>query len=189
MENVSVIILQYEFGYDMDRAYTNVSRSMDALANRLPSNAMSPMVLEMNINARATMTLSVNSDTAENLLYFVEDEIVPQLNRLSSVSSADVSGGREDYVRVEIIEERLQEHGLTIQNVIQAVAGVNHTAPLGAAEFGNIDLAVRVQVRHETIEALNRIPITLRTGDVIRLADVADIYISTQDATSISRYN
>ena len=189
MENVSVVILQYEFGHDMDRAYTNVSRSMDALVGRLPSGARAPMVLELDINARPTMTLSVHSDTRENLLHFVEDEIVPQLDRLSSVSSSNVSGGREDYIRVEIIEERLREHGLTVQNVIGAVAGVNHTAPLGTAVFGNVDLAVRVQVQHETIEALSRIPITLRTGEVIRLADVANIYISTQNAASISRYN
>jgi len=189
MENMSLMILQYEFGYDMDRAYTNASRSMDMVANSLPSGASTPAVIELNINAMPTMTLSVHSGTVENLLHFVEDEIVPQLSRLSSVSSADVSGGRVDYVRVEVIEERLQEHGLTIANAIQALGGVNHTAPLGTADFGEIDLAVRVQVRHETIEELNRIPITLRTGDVIRLADVASIFISTQDATSISRYN
>jgi len=189
MENVSILIMQFEFGYDMDRAYTNVSRSMDAIINQLPSDAMAPMVLELDMNAMPTMTLSVHSDSVENLLYFVEDEIVPQLDRLSSVSSVDVSGGRQDYVRVEIMEERLAEYGLNISNVIQAVSGVNHTAPLGTANFGDIDLAVRVQVRHETIEALNRIPITTRTGDVIRLADVANIFISTQDAASISRHN
>jgi len=189
MENASLLMLQFEFGYDMNRAYNDVSRSMDAIANSLPSGSMSPMVLELDINAAPTMTLSVHSDTIENLLYYVEDQVVPQLERLTSVSSVGVSGGRVDYVRVEVIEEMLVEYGLTISNVIGAVAGVNHTAPLGTADFGDLDLAMRVQVRHETIDALNRIPITLRTGDVIRLADVARIYVSTQDADSISRYN
>jgi len=189
MENISLLILQFEFGYDMNRAFNDVSRRMDGLANILPSGSMSPLVMELDVNAMPTMTLSVHSETVENLLYYVEDEIVPQLERLSSVSSVDVSGGRVDYVRVEIMEEMLAEYGLTIHNVISAVAGVNHTAPLGAANFGNLDLAMRVQVRHETIEALNRIPITLRSGDVIRLSDVANVHISTKDADSLSRFN
>ncbi|MCL1844802.1 MAG: efflux RND transporter permease subunit, partial [Defluviitaleaceae bacterium] len=189
MENVSIVILQFEFGFDMDRAYTDVSRAIDAILPRLPDDATDPVVFEININAQPVMHLSINSDTIENLRHHVEDEIVPHLERLASVSSVSVSGGRQDYVRVEVINERLAEHRLHISQVIAAMSGVNHTAPLGAAEFGDVDLAIRVQVRHETIEALNRIPITLWTGDVIRLSDVASIYISTQDADSISRHN
>jgi len=187
--NVSFIIMQYEYGYDMDRAYNNVSRAIDGVTNRLPSDAMSPITMMLDMNAMPTMTLSVHSETRENLLHFVEDEIVPMLSRLSTIASVDVSGGREDYIRVEIIEELLREHGLTIHNVISAVGGIGHTAPLGTAAFGDINLAMRIEVRHETLESINRIPITLRTGSVIRVADVANVFISTMDATSISRYD
>jgi len=189
MENVSLIIMQFEYGQDIDRAYNRVSRSIDGIRHDLPSDARAPIVMAIDINAQATMALSVHSETREDLLHYVEDEIVPLLTRLSSVASIDVRGGREDYIRVEVIEEALREHGLTIHNVIQALAGVGHTAPIGTASFGDVDLGVRIEVRHETIEALNRIPITLRTGDVIRLSDVANIFISTMDATSISRFN
>ncbi|MCL2356868.1 MAG: efflux RND transporter permease subunit [Defluviitaleaceae bacterium] len=189
MENMSFVMLQFEFGFDMERAYTDVSRAMDTAAHGLPEDALAPMVWEFDIQAQPVMFLSVSSDSRDNLLHFIEDEIVPQLERLSSVAEVSVTGGQQDYVRVEVIEERLREHRLHISNVISAVGGVNHTAPLGSAEFGDVDLAVRVQVRHETIEDLNRIPLTLWTGDVIRLADVANVHISTQDATSISRHN
>ena len=189
MENVSIMILQFEYGYDIDRAYNNVSRAIDGIANVLPGDAMTPIIMTVDVNEMATMTLSVNSEEREHLLHFVEDEIVTQLTRLSSVASVDVSGGREDYIRVEVIEEMLMGHGLMIHDVIAAVAGVNHTAPLGTAAFGDIDLGIRVQVRHESIDAINAIPITLRTGGVVRLSDVANVFISTMDATSISRHN
>ena len=189
MENVSFVILQFEFGYDIDRAYTNVSRAIDGVINRLPDDAMTPVILTLDMNEMPTMTLSAHSDTIENLLHFVEDEVVPLLSRLPSVGRVDVHGGRESYIRVEVIPEVLMLHGLSIHDVIGAVAGVNHTAPLGTAGFGDVDLAVRIQVRHETIEAINRIPIILRTGDVIRLSDVANVHVSVMDAASISRHN
>ncbi|MCL2839372.1 MAG: efflux RND transporter permease subunit [Defluviitaleaceae bacterium] len=189
MENISFLILQYEFGYDMDRAYNEASRAIDVIINDLPDDAFTPVIAMIDVNAMATMTLSVHSETRENLLHFVEDEIVPQLIRLSGVASVNVSGGQEDYIRVEVNEEAMAMHGLGIHDVIAAVAGINHTAPLGTAVFGDIDLGIRVQVRHESIEALNNIPITLRTGGVIRLSDVANIHVSTMEAGSISRFN
>jgi multidrug efflux pump subunit AcrB len=173
----------------MDRAYSDVKMSMDGIANRLPSDSRTPIVMAMDISARPTMTLSISSDTKEDLLYYVEEEIVPQLDRLSSVSNAEISGGREDYIRVEIKEDMLREYGITVSSVISALSAVNFTAPLGTADFGDVNLSVRTQVKHETLRELGRIPITLRTGDVIRLSDVANIDIVAKDAVSISRYN
>ena len=189
MENVSFVMLQFAFGHDLDRAYNSVSRVLDSIANDLPDDAMTPVVFTFDINMMPTMSLSVHSETIENLLLYVQDEIVPQFSRLLSVANVDVFGGRETYIRVEVIEEALNQHFLSIHNVIAAISGVNHTAPLGTAAFGELDLAVRVQVRHESIYELGRIPLTLPMGDVIRLSDVTNIHRSIMDSANISRFN
>jgi len=189
MENVSILMLQFEFGYDMNRAYTSVSRTVDGIANRLPDDAMTPIVMEIDMNSAPVMVLSIQSESIGNLRYYVENEIVPQLSRLGSVASVDVFGGREYYIRVEVIEEMLREHNLTSGSVIQAISGAEFAAPLGTAAFGNVNLGIRIEVAHESIAELSRIPITLMTGDVVRVADVANITVSTKDAASISRHN
>jgi len=189
MENISLVIIQYEYGTDLRRAYSDVSERLDSLAMSLPDESNSPIVMEMNINSMPTMTLSVSSETQENLLYYVEEEVVPQLEKLSSVAGVDVYGGLEDYIRVEIREELLREHGISINNVVAAVSNVDYSAPLGTLDFGDIDISVRTEVRYQTVEALRSVPITLMTGDIIRLSDVAVIHMSTRDATSISRMN
>jgi multidrug efflux pump subunit AcrB len=182
-------MIQYEYGIDLKRAYTDARERIDGIVNDLPDEAHKPVVMEINMNAMPSMTLSVTSATNENLLHFVEREIVPEFEKLSSVSSVNVSGGQEDYVRVELKEEMLREYGLNINTLIGALAGTNFSAPLGSAQFGDLELAVRIETKHESIEALNNIPLTLRSGDTIRLSDVADIYIATREAQSISRYN
>ncbi|MDR2559888.1 MAG: efflux RND transporter permease subunit, partial [Oscillospiraceae bacterium] len=188
-ENISLVIIQYEYGIDLKRAYTDARERIDGIVNDLPDEAHTPVVMEINMNAMPSMALSVTSETNENLLHFVEREVVPEFEKLSSVSSVDVSGGQEDYVRVELKEEMLREYGLNINLIIGALAGINFSAPLGKADFGDLGLAVRIETKYETIDALNSIPLTLRSGDTIRLSDVADIYIATMDAQSISRYN
>ncbi|MCL2049826.1 MAG: efflux RND transporter permease subunit [Defluviitaleaceae bacterium] len=188
-ENVSQIMLQFEYGTDMDRAYNEISRSLDRVKNDLPSDAMEPVIMLLDINGDASIQLSLHSATRERLLQFVQDEIVPQFERLPSVANVEVIGGREEYVSVELSEEKLHAHNLTMQNVLAALGGVNHTAPLGSAVYGDRDFAVRVQVKHESLEALSNIPLSLPTGGVIRLGDVTNIGIATRDDTSISRHD
>ncbi len=162
MENVSLVIIQYEYGIDIQNAYADAKERMD---------------------------ISVTSGQKANLLRYVEDEVIPQLDKLSAVSSVDVFGGIEEYVRVEVMEEMLREYGVTMQSVISAVSDVDYSAPLGSAGFGDQDLSVRTQMRYETLDAMRNIPVPLRNGDAIRLSDVAEVFVSMRDAESISRYN
>ena len=189
MENVSMFVIQYEYGTDIRRAYTDVREALDRLTNTLPDDCRTPIVIEMNIDARPNMSLSISSTAQENLLSFVEDEVLPQLEKLSSVSSVDLYGGIEDYVRVEVREELLREYGIGINNVIAALSTVDYSAPLGTTEFGDTDIAVRTEVRYQTINALRSVPITLMSGDIIRLSDVAVVHAAERDADSISRFD
>ncbi|MDR0469039.1 MAG: efflux RND transporter permease subunit [Peptococcaceae bacterium] len=189
MENASVVMVQCDFGINTRTLNSDIKERVDRISNRLPDECRKPTVMEMNINAMPTMTMSLTSESIENLLRHVEDEIIPQFNRLSSVASISVSGGREDYICVEVKEDMLREYNITISALVSATSNADYTAPLGAAVFGDADLAVRTQVRYDDLDGLRNMPITLKTGDVIRLSDVADIYIATEDAQSISRYN
>ena len=188
-ENMSTVIIQYDFGIDMNNAYSDVKTRLDAIASRLPDDSQTPLVIELDMSALPVMTLSVTSENKENLLAYVEDEIVPQIEQLFSVSQVDVSGGRESFVRVSIREEALNQFGISMRTVINAVSNVDYSAPLGQAGFGDMDIAVRTQIRYDSIDAMRNIPIPLGNGDVIRLSDVANIYMALQDEQSISRYN
>ena len=66
-ENISMVILEYQYGTDIDEAYDDLKKKMDLMGSTLPEDADDPAIVEMNINDMATMTLAVNDDTAENL--------------------------------------------------------------------------------------------------------------------------
>ena len=51
----------------MDKAYNDLKKKTDLLTATLPEDAEEPVVVEFNINDMATMTLTVNDDTADNL--------------------------------------------------------------------------------------------------------------------------
>ena len=58
MENVSVVMIQYEYGTNMDTAYINLKKAMDGIQSQMPEDAGDPNILEMDINAMPSIMLS-----------------------------------------------------------------------------------------------------------------------------------
>ena len=188
-ENISMVLLEYQYGTDMDKAYNDLKKKTDLLTATLPEDAEEPVVVEFNINDMATMTLAVNDDTADNLYNYVNEKIVPEFEKISSVASVDVSGGQEQYVKVELIPEKMDQYHLTMNSLISAIGSADFSLPAGSAVVGNQELSVSAGVTFDTMESLKTIPITVGSGDVIHLEDVANIYSNLEDPAGIGRYN
>ncbi len=94
-ENMSLVLLQYEYGTDMDKAYSDLKKKMDALERDLPEDAGDPTIMEFDINDTASIYLAVNNPEVNNLYNYVDSEIVPEFEKLSSVASIDLSGGKD----------------------------------------------------------------------------------------------
>ena len=188
-ENMSMVLLQYEYGTDMDKAYSDLKKKTDAMQSSLPDDVQTPTIMEFNINDQATMYLAVNNEKADNLYNYVDEKIVPELEKISSVASVDISGGREEYIRVEVIPEKLKQYHLSMNSLVTAVASANLAYPAGSTEVGSQSLSVTTGVEFDDMESLKRIPITVGNGNTIYLEDVANVYSTLKDAAGIGRYN
>ncbi len=188
-ENSSIVLLEYEYGTDIDDAYDDLKKKMDVLQAGFPDDAQDPVIMEMNINDMASITLAVYNDTRENLYNYVNDTIVPEFEKLSSVASVDISGGRKEYVKIELIPEKLTQYRLSMNAVASAISSADFSFPVGDAQVGGQSLSVSAGVDYDTAESLKSIPITLGNGNIIYLEDVANIYTSLEEASGIGRYN
>ena len=79
-ENVSIVIVQYEYGTNMDTAYINLKKAIDGIQGDLPDDANDPNIMELDINSMATVTLAVSGDVDQNLYTYVDDKIVPEFD-------------------------------------------------------------------------------------------------------------
>lgn len=187
-ENSSMLLLEYEYGMNMDKAYSDLKKKMDSVSTQLPEDALTPTIMEMDINDTASVTLSVNHKTQSNLHNYVEKEISPEFEKLSSVASVEVSGGQEEYIRVELIPEKLNQYRLNMSSVTNAISSGSFSYPAGDTLVGKQSLSVTTGVEYDTVESLKRIPITVGKGTIIYLEDVANIYPALEDASAIGRY-
>ena len=186
-ENISIVMMEYEYGTDMDKAYSDLKKKMDSIT--MPDDVDSPSIFEFNMNDMPSITLSVNDPSADNLYNYVSDEIVPEFEKISAVASVDLSGGQEGYIRVRLIPEKMNQYHLNMNSISQAIKSADFTYPAGSTGVGKQDLSVSTSVKFDTVESLKRIPIVAGSGKTIYLEDVADVSETTGKDTSIGRYN
>ena len=142
MENMSMVIIQYDYGKDIDEAYDDLKKKMDVLESQLPDDCESPMVVELNLDDMASIYLSVNHKTEPNLYNYVNNKVVPELEKITTVADVDLSGGQEEYIKVELIPEKLQQYHLNMNAIAQTIGSTNFTYPAGDTIVGGQQLAV-----------------------------------------------
>ena len=188
-ENVAVVLVQYKYGTNMDTAYINLKKAIDGIRSQMPDGIEEPNIIEMDMNAQPVVTLAVSGQVDENLYTYVDNNIVPQFEKLGSVGEVSLSGGQSSYIRVELIPEKLEQYHLSMAAVAQLVGAADFTIPAGDVSVGRQDLDVSVGNDYDSAESLKSIAIPLAGGDVIHLSDVANVYSALKDADSIGRYN
>ncbi len=188
-ENVSIVLMQYEYGTDMDQAYSDLKKKIDGLGRDLPEDAQAPNIMEFDINDQASIYLAVNNPEAGNLYNYVNNQIVPEFEKLSSVASVDISGGREEYIRVMLDAQKLQQYHLSMQTVVSTLASADFTYPAGNTKVGGLDLSVSAGVEYPTVESLKKIPLVTGNGNILYIEDIAEVGYNLEEAAGIGRYN
>ena len=75
-ENMSLVMLEMEYGTNMDLAHMDLQENLDMYTNSLPDDATTPIIIEMNMDMLSTITLSARATGDVDLRYYVEEEIV-----------------------------------------------------------------------------------------------------------------
>ena len=190
-ENLSMVMLELDYGTDLDVAHSDLQKKIDVCMDELPDSVSDPIIMEVGIDEMAdiTITLSAWATGDINLYNFVDDNIVPRFEQVSGVASVDVAGGEEEYISIQLMDDKLKQYGLNMSTVASCITSADYSLPVGDADFGTRNLEMRSGVSYDSVESLGNIPIILKNGDVIRLSDVAHVFKNTKDSGSISRYN
>ena len=188
-ENYGMTIIQYEYGTDMDEAYDALKKKMDSIKSKLPEGADDPTFLEMSMNGQPSMYLTIQNPTQENMYNYVENDIAPEFNKLSTVASVDTTGGQKQYVQIQLIPEKLKQYHLSMSTVAQLVSAADFSYPAGTTSVGSQDLSVTTSVSYPDVQSLQNIPIVTGNGSTIYLKDIALVQLALEDKAAIGRYD
>lgn len=188
-ENVSLVMFSYEYGVDIDECYSDLRTALDTASLRMPEDASTPVVLELNMYQSADMTLSATTEADLDLKKTLEDGLIPELEAIADMAQVELSGGREDYIRILLREDVLKQYGLNMSAVANYLAAVDFTIPAGSVVQGSQDVAVSASMEYNTVQRLEQVPVITAMGSVVHLSDLAEISIEKEEADTISRSN
>lgn len=188
-ENVSMVALEFNYGTNLEEAKSNLRGNLDMYSFYLPDDIQSPTIIEIRMDMMATMALSATPKGDIDLLTYVEEYIKPEVEKIDGVGNISVSGSNKDYISISLDQEAMRQYGLSLSTVAQMVSAADFSIPAGNIGQGELELILRGSVSYPTVASLQNIPLTLRSGDIIQLSDVAKVYQAAAERTSISRTN
>ena len=161
-DNMSVVSLELEWGTDRDEAANDVRSYIDMIKSSLPDGCSSPVMFKLNSSLMPIIQYSVKArESYPGLEKILNDEVVPQLNRIDGIGSVSVSGAPDRYVYIDIDQAKLDGYNLTLEQVANAVSVNNLNLSSGTIKMDRQQYQMQVR------------------GEYEQSADIADIVVST----------
>lgn len=188
-ENVSILAVQYEYGQNMNQAYTDLKKAVDQVKNDFPDDVNEPTIYEMDINSMPSIKISVRNSNTKDIYNYVTNTMVKELEKIADVSSVDTSGGRENYIKIALKPEMMERYNLSMSTLNAIVANADFSLPGGDVHVGDRELSMSTAVNYDSVESFKSIPIITGNKRTLYLEDIADIYQAKKEQTQVGRYD
>ena len=109
MENASIIIMEFGQSVNMDSAMIEMNTSIDMVEGYFEDTVSTPMLMKLNPDMLPIQVLSVDMDGMDikELSSYIENDFTPYLERIDGVATVDVTGLVQDYISIELNQEKI----------------------------------------------------------------------------------
>ncbi len=185
----STIIIQYNWGTDMDNATTEIRERIGLIDAYLPDGVDKPLVVKMDPTMMPVMQMGITSKEMSmgQIQAMAEDVLQPRLERIPEVASVYITGGQEREVQVEVDPVKLENYGLSLSQVNQVLQAENFNMSSGKVVEGPRQYFVRNLQQFESVDDIKNVAITTTTGNTVYLRDIAVIKDGYKENTQMTR--
>jgi hydrophobe/amphiphile efflux-1 (HAE1) family protein len=188
-ENFSVVYLEFEYGVDLDIASNDVR---DALSfAELPKDIEDPILFKISSSMAPILIITAATENPGiDIRQIVKEKISKNLNRIEGVGSVPIwGGGEERQININVSATKLQQLGISLNQVVQILKSSNLDFPLGDIERGNTRYSLRLPAKFKKIDDIRKVVLGMRDGKPIHLKDIASIEMGTEDIEGYFRTN
>lgn len=191
MEGSSIVMIQFNFGTDMDFATLDMREKIAMVSDYLPDGTTEPMILKLDMDMLPIAQIYVSSDSKDlaQLTSTIENNVVSRFERASGVASVSVNGGLSKEISLKFSQEELSSYGLSLAAVSQLLMAENMNLPSGNITKGSTEVIVRTVGKFNGVDDIANMPIMVSDRSILRLGEIAQISEGYKEQTSISRIN
>jgi len=175
------IALEFEVGTDIDQALVRVSNQLSQVP-RYPENVDQPVISSANSTGPPLAVIIVRSNhpsvSPNPYRTWIDETIVPEIERVPGIASVRVRGGRTTEVHIDVDVDALSARNITIAEVAQKIRV--ELADVSAGDFvvGKRRVVVRSRFKPQEASDLEKVVVAVSPDGIpVRLSDVATVKI------------
>lgn len=182
------IEIEVESDHDPRDVLDDVKSRVEAVSG-LPEGIEPPEV-KVDESLHEVVTLILHGDMSEYDLYKLGERVRDEVGREENISRVRLRGLRNYEISIEVSEQILREHSLTLKDIADAVGNSAVDIPGGAIQARNGELLVRTEGRAFDKAEFDKIILKAREdGSHLTLGEIASVKDGFEENRVVMRFN
>jgi len=186
-EGGASVVLEFDAGFDADKALTDVREKVDLAQPDLPDDTDEPTVHEVNVSLFPVLVVTLSGDIPEQKLLHLARGLRDRIEGIGTVLEAKLTGNREELIEVVVDPLRMDSYGIDSVAVLQTVARSNMLVAAGTMDTGNGRFPIKVPGLYENLQDILTQPIKVDGDAVVTIGDIAYVQRTFKDRDSVAR--
>jgi HAE1 family hydrophobic/amphiphilic exporter-1 len=156
-ETIGIINLEFPFNTDMEKVEQQINTFIkDA---KLPDSVQTK-VNRFSFGTFPIYNISIFAKGNTNVEKLLNEDVIPELNKILGINSVSVGGAKEDLVQITVDKEKALQYGLTLSSIKDQINAKSLSFPAGRVNSNNLQVPVRVKEKLDQIQKLENLPLS-----------------------------
>ena len=186
-DSLSWISIVYNDGVSPYDQLTDLRYRIDSLKDELPDGAQMPLSFVGGATMLPIMQFAImGGEDTGRIMDYITGTLKPALTAIEGVSDIEVSGASDLQINVKLRTDNIQSKNISVLQIYQALSYSNVSIPLGKADYLGSNTEISFNGKLSDVDDFKHLPVGVGDGNVIiRLEDVADVYVDYPEKTII----
>ena len=183
------VLMEFEAGFDVDRALDDVREKVDLAKPELPDDADEPTVNGVNLSLFPILVVTLSGYVPERSLMRLSRELQDAIEGVPEVLEVVIGGDRDELVEIVVDPTLVESYGLDPANILELLTRSNQLIAAGALDTGQGRFAIKVPGLFETVDDILDMPVKVNRDAVVKFRDIASIRRNFRDRETLARVN
>ncbi len=178
----SIVWVEFDWDSDVYKCRQTVGEKLSSVASGLPASVGAPTLGPQSSILGEMLIIGLTSDSTSmmQLRSIAYRIITPRLLSLEGVSQVSVIGGDVKEYQILLSPERMMHHGVSLDNVMEAVESFNDNASGGILyDYGN-EYLIKGDITTVRAEEIELAAVATSSGKHVTIADIAEVKLGPQ---------
>ncbi len=187
-EGLSSIQVEFVTGTDIEKALQDVKDKLDEAGGELPDDLENdPAVFEVNLSELPIAVYSLYGTCGLSCLKDIADDLKDEIEGVPGVLEAEITGGLEREIRIEVIPDKLSYFGISITAFQDKLTRENRNISGGVIRMGDGRFQLQIPGEFKKPTEIYGLVLGTHNGQPVYLKDVATVVDGFKEETSRSR--